>query len=104
MHLTYYYIGHYFRCIINFIDLIDYLLFIYIYVLFILNCLIGRKAVKLAKDDIKQLYSCLLTFIDIPKEFHAKSVMDEIILKLTNVKNSQVDQVLGKYYLKHEKV
>lgn len=45
-----------------------------------------------------------MTYIDYPTEFHSKSVVDQVIQKLTNVKNSRVDQVLGKYYLKHEKV
>jgi len=63
-----------------------------------------RKAIELAKDDTKQLYSCLLTCIDYPKELLSKSMMDDIITKLANVNNSRVDQVLGKYYLKHEKV
>lgn len=64
----------------------------------------GRKSVELAKDDIKQLYSCLLTCINYPKELLSKSMMDNLIAKLTNVKNSRVDQVLGKYYLKNERV
>ncbi|CAI6350792.1 unnamed protein product [Macrosiphum euphorbiae] len=64
---------------------------------------ITEKSVELAKDDTKQLYSCLLTCIDYPKELLSKSMMDNIITKLANVKNSRVDQVLGKYYLKHEK-
>jgi len=63
-----------------------------------------RKSVELAKDDTKQLYSCLLTCIDYPKELLSKSMIDSIITKLENVRNSRVDQVLGKYYLKHEKV
>lgn len=63
-----------------------------------------RKAVELAKDDIKQLYSCLLTFIDYPKHLQPKTVIDDVIQKLSNVKNTRVDQVLGKYYLKHKKV
>jgi len=63
-----------------------------------------RKSVELAKDDTKQLYSCLLTCIDYPKELLSKSMLDSIIAKLENVENSRVDQVLGKYYLKHEKV
>ncbi|XP_022179430.1 uncharacterized protein LOC111040046 isoform X1 [Myzus persicae] len=61
------------------------------------------KSVELAKDNTKQLYSCLLTCIDYPKELLSKSMMDNIITKLSNVENSRVDQVLGKYYLKHEK-
>jgi len=65
---------------------------------------LDRKSVELAKDDIKQLYSCLLTCIDYPKELLSKSMMDNLIAKLTNVKNSRVDQVLGKYYLKNERV
>jgi len=64
----------------------------------------NRKAIELAKDDTKQLYSCLMTCIDYPKELLSKSTMDNLITKLENVKNSRVDQVLGKYYLKHEKV
>lgn len=31
-------------------------------------------------------------------------MMDEIIFKLKDTKNSQVDQVLGRYYLKYEQV
>lgn len=64
----------------------------------------NRKALELAKDDIKQIYSCLLTFIDYPKHLQPKTVIDDVIQKLSNVKNSRVDQVLGKYYLKHKKV
>jgi len=63
-----------------------------------------RKSVELAKDDTKQLYSCLLTCIDYPKELLSKSMINNLITKLENVKNSRVDQVLGKYYLKHEQV
>uniref|UniRef100_A0A2S2PAG1 Uncharacterized protein n=1 Tax=Schizaphis graminum TaxID=13262 RepID=A0A2S2PAG1_SCHGA len=64
---------------------------------------ITKKSVELAKDDIQQLYSCLLICIEYPKELLSKSMMDNLIAKLTNVRNSCVDQVLGKYYLKHEK-
>ncbi|XP_025197118.1 uncharacterized protein LOC112595929 [Melanaphis sacchari] len=64
---------------------------------------ITEKSVELAKDDTKQLYSCLLTCIDYPKEFLLKPMIENLITKLTNVKNSRVDQVLGKYYLKNEK-
>jgi len=45
-----------------------------------------------------------MTSIDYPKEFQSKTEIDKIITKLANVNNSRVDQVLGKYYLKHEKV
>lgn len=45
-----------------------------------------------------------MTCIDFPKEFLSKPALDNIIEKLANVKNSRVDQALGKYYLKHEKV
>lgn len=62
------------------------------------------KAIVLAKDDLSQLYSCLMTCIDIPKKFHSKTEIDKIIEKLASVKNSRIDQVLGKYYFKYEKV
>jgi len=45
-----------------------------------------------------------MTSIDYPKEFQSKTEIHKIITKLANVNNSRVDQVLGKYYLKHEKV
>ncbi|XP_060836483.1 uncharacterized protein LOC132919152 [Rhopalosiphum padi] len=64
---------------------------------------ITKKSVELAKDDIQQLCSCLMICIDYPKELLSKSMMDNLIAKLTNVRKCCVDQVLGKYYLKHEK-
>ncbi|XP_026822086.1 uncharacterized protein LOC113560423 [Rhopalosiphum maidis] len=64
---------------------------------------ITKKSVELAKDNTKQLYSCLLTCINYPKELLSKSMIDNLIEKLTKVKNSRVDEVLGKYYLKNEK-
>jgi hypothetical protein len=83
--------------------------FIYLFVYLIIKLLIYlidlyRKSVELAKDDTKQLYSCLLTCINYPKELLSKSMIDNLIAKLTKVKNSRVDEVLGKYYLKNEKV
>ncbi|XP_050432046.1 uncharacterized protein LOC126840397 isoform X2 [Adelges cooleyi] len=62
-----------------------------------------HKAVELAGENLKQLHSCLLTCIDFPKEFHSNTAINEIIQKLSNSKNSRIDAVLGKYYLKHEK-
>lgn len=58
----------------------------------------------MAGDDIKLLYSFLLIYVEYPKDLHSKSVVDEVIKKLKNVNNSRVDQILGKYYLKFEKV
>jgi len=45
-----------------------------------------------------------MTFINYPKQFHPKTIIDQILEKLTNVKNSRVDNILGIYYLKHVKV
>jgi len=66
-------------------------------------CFFGRKSVELAKDDTVQLSFILMTCIEDPKLL-SKSITDNLITKLTNVKNSCVDRVLGLYYLKHEKV
>lgn len=63
----------------------------------------GRISIDLAKDDTSQLYFILLNCIDDLKQL-SKSTIDNFITKLANVKNSYVDQVLGLYYLKHEKV
>lgn len=62
-----------------------------------------RKSVELAKDDINQLYFILMTNMKCTKDF-PKSILDNLITRLANLKNSCVDQVLGIYYLKHEKV
>lgn len=66
--------------------------------------LFNRKAIELAKDDIKQLYSCLMNYISYPKEFCSNTMINKIIQKLTNIKNNRIDQVLGKYYLKRGNV
>jgi len=66
-------------------------------------CFLGRKSVELAKDDPIQLCFILMTCIDDPKVL-SKSIIDNLITKLTNVQNSCVDQVLGLYYLKQEQV
>lgn len=58
----------------------------------------------MANDRVKPLSSCLMTFINYPKQFHPKTIIDQILEKLTNVKNSRVDNILGIYYLKHVKV
>ncbi|XP_001946582.1 uncharacterized protein LOC100165115 [Acyrthosiphon pisum] len=63
---------------------------------------IAKKSVELAKDDTRQLCFILMICIENPKLL-SKSIIDNLITKLTNVKNSRVDQVLGLYYLKHEK-
>ncbi|KAL4141617.1 hypothetical protein QTP88_004228 [Uroleucon formosanum] len=61
-----------------------------------------KISIDLAKDDTSQLYFILLNCIDDLKQL-SKSTIDNLITKLANVKNSYVDQVLGLYYLKHEK-
>jgi len=59
-----------------------------------------RRAIELAKDDTKKLIFILLSSYS----SYDKSIMSNLIAKLTNVRNSRVDQFLGFYYLKHEKV
>lgn len=66
--------------------------------------LFNRKAINLAEDKIELLYYCLQIYIILPIEYHFKAVIDKVINKLTNVRIGQVDQVLGEYYLKYEKV
>jgi len=63
----------------------------------------GRKSIELAKDDTTQLCFILMTCIEDSKLL-STSIIDNLITKLTNIKNRCVDQVLGLYYLKHEKV
>lgn len=60
---------------------------------------ITKRAIELAKDDTKQLIFILLSSYS----SYDKSIMSNLIAKLTNVQNSRVDQFLGFYYLKHEK-
>lgn len=72
----------------------------YLIVLFIFY----SKAIELAKDNIKNLYSCLLTCLDYPKEFQPRTEIHKIIEKLKDINNSSVDDALGKYYLKYEQV
>ncbi|CAI6343167.1 unnamed protein product [Macrosiphum euphorbiae] len=62
---------------------------------------IAKKSVELAKDDTIQLCFILMACIDFPKLL-SKSIIDNLITKLTNVQNSCVDEVLGLYYLKQE--
>lgn len=59
-----------------------------------------RKAIELAKDDTNKLIFVLLSSYS----SYDKSIMSNLIPKLTNVQNRGVDQFLGFYYLKHEKV
>ncbi|CAH1724475.1 unnamed protein product [Aphis gossypii] len=60
---------------------------------------ITKKAIELAKDDINKLIFVLLSSYS----SYDKSIMSNLIPKLTNVQNRRVDQFLGFYYLKHEK-
>ncbi|CAI6346034.1 unnamed protein product [Macrosiphum euphorbiae] len=62
---------------------------------------IAKKSVELAKDDTIQLCFILMACTENPKLL-SKSIIDNLITKLTNVQNSCVDQVLGLYYLKQE--
>ena len=62
-----------------------------------------RKSVELANNDTKTLSFILITGIDNSKSL-SKSIIDNLIIKLSNVENSCLDQVLGLYYLKHKKV
>ncbi|KAE9528198.1 hypothetical protein AGLY_012620 [Aphis glycines] len=60
---------------------------------------ITKKAIELAKDDTNKLIFVLLSSYS----SYDKSIMSNLIAKLTNVQNRRVDQFLGFYYLKHEK-
>jgi len=59
---------------------------------------------ELANDDVNQLNSILVTCIECPNECFSKSMIENLVLKLSSVNNSCVDKVLGLYYLKYEKV
>lgn len=73
---------------------------IYFFKLFV--CVFDSKAIQLAKDDIKKLQSCFMTCINYPLEFQSRTILDEVVKVLSSVKNNcQINQVLGKYYLKH---
>jgi len=44
-----------------------------------------------------------MTCINYPLEFQSKTILDEVVKVLSSVKNNgHIDQVLGKYYLKHK--
>lgn len=58
----------------------------------------------MAEDDRKQLCLCMAAYIDYPKEFQSKIIVDTLITKLTGIQCNQAYSVLGKYYLKYEKV
>ncbi|KAL5240437.1 hypothetical protein ACI65C_007847 [Semiaphis heraclei] len=62
-----------------------------------------KESIELANGDINQLnYLLLRKFIECPSLF-PKSILNNFIAKLTSIKNSNVDQMLGLYYLKQEK-
>lgn len=66
--------------------------------------LLHRKAIVLAKDNTKELYLCVLTYIGYPKKYQSSIQLDEVIKKLETVNNFRVDEILGKYYYKCKKV
>jgi len=59
-----------------------------------------RRAIELAKGDTKQIIFILLSSYS----SYDKSIMSDLIAKLTNIQNTRVDKFLGFYYLRHEKV
>ncbi|XP_022178163.1 uncharacterized protein LOC111039142 [Myzus persicae] len=63
----------------------------------------AKISVELAGDDVNHLNILLLTCIECPDECFSKSMIDNLVIKLSNVNNSWVDQVLGLYYLKNKK-
>lgn len=73
-------------------------------VLFIYKFIFDRLSIELANDDVNELNSLLLTCIESPDEFFSASMIENLVTRLSKVKNSCVDQVLGFYYLKYEKV
>lgn len=70
--------------------------------LFKLSAEIAKSSIEFAKDDIIQLNSLLLTCVEF-KEFFSESLIENLVTKLSTVKNSCVDQVLGLYYMKYKK-
>lgn len=75
-----------------------------------MNFNLYRKAFELIDDAtvVKQLPSCLLGLMYLPKEYTSKTVMEEMVEKLKNAKYSNVDanvnDVLGEYYFTLKKV
>jgi len=63
-----------------------------------------RISIELANDDINQLNSLLLVCIESPNEDYLTPMMENLVTKLSSVKNSCVDKVLGLYYLKYKRV
>lgn len=63
-----------------------------------------RKAMTLEAKDLKNLSYCFSNYIYLPNKFRSKPLIDEIVEKLKKENNYYVNQVLGKYYLKVEKV
>lgn len=82
--------------------------FIYIFTCLLNNCLIiwffNRKSVELAIDDTKQLNLTLMTLMNYPKGLLPKSIVQNLVTKVSKYKNNCMDPILGLYYLKHEKV
>ncbi|KAL5240438.1 hypothetical protein ACI65C_007848 [Semiaphis heraclei] len=59
-----------------------------------------KESIELANGDINHLNNILLEkCIDCPYLF-PKSILNDFITKLTSIKNSKVDQILGLYYFK----
>lgn len=58
----------------------------------------------MSKDDIKQLYLCSIAYMNYPKKFQSKIVVNSLIKKLTEINCNLVYPILGKYYLEYEKV
>ncbi|XP_016657442.1 uncharacterized protein LOC107882879 [Acyrthosiphon pisum] len=65
---------------------------------------IAKKSIELAKGDTKLQNSILLHCIHFPKYLLSKDLnIENIITKLTNVKNSMVHLTIGRYYLNRKK-
>lgn len=65
----------------------------------------NREVIELSDDNnINQLCSWLLNYIQYPLEFQTKSVIENLIKKISKGNNYYVNQTLGKYYYKYEKV
>ncbi|XP_016657441.1 uncharacterized protein LOC100160247 isoform X2 [Acyrthosiphon pisum] len=64
---------------------------------------VAKISIELVNDDVNQLNSILLTCIECPNECFSTSMIENLVTKLSSVKNSCVDHVLGLYYLKYEK-
>lgn len=67
----------------------------------------SSKVYEIAANDLKQLYHCLLIYMDLPEyllKTIKQNILDDIVHKLSQVQNNRINEILGKYFLKIKKV